>query len=185
MMNFVFIRSRLNLSAAHRERAHESSSSVSWTTHRQGCSTRSVLILLFLKGILHPYDKHRRLHWYGPRWWSSSCGDPPHRRPHTASSSQINLIARLSSDFVPSHAPPLDYDYMHIITVGNSCTLPGLASNDYISCMQHYSNLAGSSLCFSNNIIINEVDKESLPPLVHTFAHIIHTIRTSLASRHK
>ena len=31
-----------NLSAAHRERAHESSSSVSWTTHRQGCSTRSV-----------------------------------------------------------------------------------------------------------------------------------------------
>jgi len=26
---------------------------------------------------------------------------------------------------------------MRIMTVGNSCTLPGLPSNDYLSCMQH------------------------------------------------
>jgi hypothetical protein len=53
---------------------------------------------------------------------------------------------------------------MRIMTVGNCCTLPGLPSNDYISCMQHDSNLTGSLLCFSYNIIINEVNNESLPP---------------------
>ena len=36
-----------NLSAAHRKRAHESSSSISWTTHRQGCRTRSVSFFFF------------------------------------------------------------------------------------------------------------------------------------------
>ena len=49
MMKFVLIRTHPNLSAAHRERAHESSSSVSWTTHRQGCSTRLVPFLPFQK----------------------------------------------------------------------------------------------------------------------------------------
>lgn len=39
-----------DLSAAHGERAYESASPVSWTTHRQGCSTRSVPFLLFLTG---------------------------------------------------------------------------------------------------------------------------------------
>ena len=48
-MKFVLIRTRPNLSAAYRKRAHESSSSVSWTTHRQGCSTRSVPFLFPLK----------------------------------------------------------------------------------------------------------------------------------------
>ena len=140
----MLIRTRPNLSAAHRERAHKSSSSVSWTTHRQGCSTRSVPFILFLKCTLHPYDNHRRLHWHGSCWWSSSCGDPPHRRPHTASSSQINLITRLLSDFVPSHASPLDYDYMCIMTVGNSCSLPGLPSND--PCIMIRTSLAHRSV---------------------------------------
>ena len=122
----VLIRTRPNLSAAHRERAHESSSSISWTTYRQGCSTRSVPFLVFLECILHPYDNHRRLHWHGPRRWSSSCRDPHHRKPHTASSSQINLIARSLSDLVPSHAPPLDCGYMRIMAVGNPCTWTAL-----------------------------------------------------------
>jgi len=81
--------------------------------------------------------------------------------------------------------PRLDYDYMRIMTVGNPCTLPGLPLNDYISCLQHDSNLTGSLLCFSYNIIINEVDKKSLPLPVQIFAHInlLHTVRTSLASQ--
>lgn len=35
-----------NSSAAHGERAHKSASPISWTAHRQGCSTRSVPFLL-------------------------------------------------------------------------------------------------------------------------------------------
>jgi len=52
------------------------------------------------------------------------------------------------------------------MTVGNCCTL-GLPSNDYTSCMQHDSNLTGSLLCFSYNIIINAVDNESFPSLLY------------------
>ena len=60
---------------------------------------------------------------------------------------------------------------MRIVTVGNSCTQPGLPPNDYISCMQYGSNFTGPSLCFSYNIIINEVNNESFPPLVLIFPH--------------
>jgi hypothetical protein len=56
-------RTRLNLSPAYRERTHESSSSVSWTTHRQGCSARSVPFLLFLKCTLHPCEQKATLAW--------------------------------------------------------------------------------------------------------------------------
>ena len=124
----MLIRTHPNLSVAHRERAHELASPVSWTAHRQGCSTRLVSFSIFFRCVLHPYDNYRRLHWHGPRRWSSSCGDSPHRRPHTASSSQINSIARLLSDPVPSHAlsPPLNYDCMRITNVRNSCTRSGL-----------------------------------------------------------
>jgi len=67
----------------------------------------------------------RRLHWHGPRWWSSSSGNPPHRRPHTASSSQINLLTRLRSDLVLSHAPPL---IMTACTPLSETFVPGLPS---------------------------------------------------------
>ena len=119
----MLIRTRPNLSAAHRERAHESPSSVSWTTHRQGCSSRSVPFLLFLECTLHPYDKHRRLHWHGPRWWSSSCRNPPHRRPHTASSSQINL----NNYFLTL------YLHMPLLLHAHHDCRELLPSNDYIS----------------------------------------------------
>ena len=137
-----------NLSSTHGERTHKSASPVSWTAHRQGCSTRSVP-LLFLASTLHSYDNHRRIHWHGPRRWSSGFGDPSRRKSHTASSSQINLITRLLSDILSSHAPPFPFDY-DCMTAGNTYgTQLGLPSNAYTSCTQHDSNLTVLSLYFN------------------------------------
>ena len=63
--------------------------------------------------------------------------------------------------------PPLDYDYMRVMTVGHSCTLSGLLSNDHISYMQHDSTSLAHRSVFLTILLLMKSIKKDLPPLLY------------------